>query len=132
MFGPSARLVAYLQALLRPATQLRHERAVIQFRAYLALRGIHFEGLDEESQGFVLADYLVEGHDEALFAPQRGLDFAALQNAHAGRRKYKASAMVLHGWQAGSPPAAALLMPVEVATAAAAVLQLAFRYSLPP
>ena len=126
-YGPSPRMAAFLLSLLKPATQQRYTRAVDEFSRWTQAVGIDFNLLDEESQDFVLCDYILDAMD-AERSPQACADLVAgLQKQYGSRRKFRAALSTTEGWRLSSPRNMAAPMPEGVCYATVALLFLARR-----
>jgi integrase len=121
-FGPSPRLAAFLLSLLRPASQSRYIAALQTFQTWLHSLALDFAELPEESQDFLLCDYVLDCMDREG-SPQHCTDLvAAIQKQYGGRRRYRAATMTIEGWRANSPVNMADPMPEEVCYAIVAIV----------
>jgi hypothetical protein len=117
-FGPSERVRAFVEGLLKPATQERYKAALSLFDEYCSEEDVRFGELDEESQDFFLADFVLEQCENETMTLQGTIDLVAgLQKRFLGRRRYHATALVINGWKKGHPPDQAKPLPQEAAGA---------------
>ena len=117
MFGPSRRAVAYVLSFLTLGTQRRYLAALEALEAFLEPLRIDFASLSEESQDYVVCDFIVDVIDEDG-APQACLDLlAALQKQYLGRRRYPAASHLLARWKSTVPVCMAEPMPLAVCCA---------------
>ena len=86
-FGPSRRVRAYLRGLLSVATQARYSNASADFLEHCRMGDIPFEQLDQETQDWVIADYVLLQHDEQESLSKSRALVAALQKDWS-RRKF--------------------------------------------
>ena len=92
------------------------------FQVWLRSLALDFGKLPEESQDFLLCDYILDCMDREL-SPQHCTDFiAAIQKRFGGRRSFRAATMTIEGWRANSPVNMADPMPEEVCYAMVAIV----------
>ena len=121
-FGPSPRLAAFLLSLLKPASQNRYVAALQTFQDWLRSLSLEFGELSEESQDFLLCDYVLDCMGRE-FSPQHCTDLvAAIQKQYAGRRRYRAATLTIEGWRSNSPVNMADPMPEEVCYAMVSIV----------
>jgi integrase len=115
-------VTGFLFALLQPATRTRYLTAYATFERLANPTHTGFFEAVEESQDFILAEFIVEWL-ELGGSHQMCVDLVAMvQKMFAGRRKYRASFLVLEGWKSQHPGASAAPMLEEVCYAMVSLL----------
>lgn len=117
MYG-RPRVAAFLLQLLSRGVQERYLRAIGRFSVWCHSVSLDWNNADPEEQDWMLADYLLDVHDED---PASGLQVArdvvaAVQKLNP-RRRYTVSWQVVSAWSRERPPAQAPPMPEHLAFA---------------
>ena len=123
MSGPSAKLAAFWIGLLRSSSREQYTAALNIFTTWAKTMAPNFWSQDEESQDYVLAEYVLECRDGEVLAPQHcSTVIAAVQRCFGRRRKYSAAALTVEGWRSGLEIRQAPPMPAAVVYACASIM----------
>lgn len=122
MFGPSAKLQAFLLKHLGPSTQRRYATGLAAFEEWCALLQVPWRTLSEENLDYVLADYVLDGRDQGHPLQPYAEAVASVTKLYAHRRKFIAALKTLDCWRKERPVSQAPPMPEDIAFASVVLL----------
>ena len=118
------RIANFLTRLLAPVTISRYRAATKKFENWLETNELSWHDKNEETQDWILAEFVLEQVDEGDESPQQVRDVVSAMQKRFPRRKYLTAWQVVRGWSQLRPPCRAPPIPEDLAMAVVVLSEL--------